>query len=313
MGILSSPNTTSITLIIIEVLHPLLNSLTYNSAATLRGVEIEPLVIPDARDRGLMYISLTSIFSNIWRWTMPFNLINSRDEEVLSVSNEGVKEKLLPGEVQNNLEKNNLPANVVKKSSDKSIKEILLEIMNLPIIVSIITLLLCLNENVKNLFVTPDGILRETITNVHVTISRGYPFCVIFMLGLNFANIVENNNENKINSVENNNLVNDKKEKIDYNKIIILTFLKLIVIPLIGAPIIFFFHNQNIIHDPVLVFILLFMLSSPIAINVLVICSLKKAWLQFTSILMVVNYCASIITITFSNALFLFILSHYYK
>ena len=164
IALLSSPNTTSITLIMIEVLHPILNTYKYDYSDSQTG--IMPANMPDARERGLMYISLTSIFSNLWRWSVTYNYIDP------PVPKSGVEERLIE-----------------KENNTKEWKELLKEVLNVPIVVSIVTLILCMSSTVKFVFTDPDSILKMSFLSANQTIAKGYTFAAIFVLGLNIANI----------------------------------------------------------------------------------------------------------------------------
>ncbi len=63
MGLMSAPDTTSYSIIIIEVLAPLLERLHYTP-----GNEAKL----NARSRGLMYIILNTVIQNFWRWSVSF-------------------------------------------------------------------------------------------------------------------------------------------------------------------------------------------------------------------------------------------------
>lgn len=306
MAVLSSPNTTSITLILIEVLNPILETLKYSPLQNSSENISNKISVPSAKERGLLYISLLSIFSNIWRWAVTYNLINKREidnlneneysqvqvnkSNILDVNQNDKQELLLP--------KTNLISDYdqpFKRSNDKSYREIFVEIINTPIIVSVLTLSLSFSSFFKNLFTNDSSIFKETLLNVHLTISKGYTFSVMFMLGLNIYNIFSQD-------------LSIQKEKINMKILIGLTFIKMILMPLIGSPIIFYYQSNGFIEDPVLVFLMLFTLASPIAINILVICNVKKAWVHYMSLLMSMVYCFCVVSITVSNTIFLYLL-----
>jgi predicted permease len=276
MAVLSSPNSTNIPFTMIEVLAPIFEKMDYG-ANGIYGMS-------DAKGRGLLYISLNSIFSNIWRWTVAYNLI------MTSETNSNLSTPFISKE---------------NKGKQKTIKDILIEILNIPVVVALISLLLCLNTDIKNLFIQPDSVIRDTFFTAHKAISKGYPFAVIFSLGLNIDNILSNNQ----NINEQTNTIQEQKDDIDYSKIITISLLKLVMIPIVGTPIILLYRRFEIIVDPVLLYITLLPLASPIAINLLIMCNLKQVWEKFVSLLMISTYSISTITLTLSNTLFLFMLS----
>lgn len=270
MAIFSSPHTTSIPLILIEVLYPILNQIPVRSSMGE--------LVPNAKERGMLYIALNSVFSNVWRWSVSYNLINPE-------------------------EKNNLTENLVIKENNniKTKKNILKEILNMPIIVSFLSILLCTNDNVKNAFIKQGSFMQEFFLAVNITIAKCFSFAVIFVLGLNFANL---------------DLFNKSKEDIKWReikafgigKIITITIAKIVIMPLLGVPLIYYFYKNEIIQDGVLAFLYMFMLAAPNAINMIIICSIKKTREELLAFIMVIEYVAAILTLTVANALFLYIL-----
>ncbi len=242
----------------------------------------------NGKERGMVYISLLSIFANIWRWTVAYNLIQPEDN--------------------------------IHNNHNKSLAQIISEIINTPIIVSLVTIIICYIPVIRRLILT--SFIDDTIVSIHSTISRSYTFLVIFMLGLNLANIdvksllrrggnVTNQNiESLIESSSLNNQINQTNQtnEISLKKISLIVFMKLIVNPLIGAPILYYAYTAGYIKDNIFVFQLLFTLASPTAINLLVICNLKSVKQEFMTVFMLVVYTSSIITITVNNSLSLYIL-----
>jgi predicted permease len=272
LAIMSSPNVTSVTMVILEVLSPILDKFKYDDDT--------PLGKKSAKERGLLYISLLSILANIWRWTFTFNFINNKNKT----------EILLDPSI-----------NVADK---RTIRKTIKEILNVPIITSILALVISLIEYVKDIFIDKDSFLKATFFDSHQVISKCYTFTVIFLLGLNISNILPFK-MNEPETIE----TNTEKKKISIWKIIFVSILKLVIVPLIGTPIIVYFLNIGFILDKVLVFLLFFTLAAPISINILVICNAKKAWVEYISLIMLANYVICIFSITISNAIFLNILS----
>ena len=85
--------------------------------------------------------------------------------------------------------------------------------------------------------------------------------------------------------------------------------MKLFISPLVGCPIIYYFRSINLLTDDILVFLYMFMLAAPNAINIIIVCSVKRSWLKNISLIVIVTYICSIVTLTFANTLFLYILS----
>jgi predicted permease len=300
MAVLSSNNSTSIALILIYVLEPNLYSMKFVSPSQ-SGVT-------KPTDRGRLYISLMSIVSNLWRWSVTYNLINENPQTDLT---------------QALIEKNNKFSEDIKglnkqKKQNKSYVELLKEMINIPISVAIITLIFSFNNFIKNIFTSPTSMIKLTLFDAHLTVSKCYSFCVLFMLGLNISNVIcgkeggkseASNNIHTLDQEKNLQPFQNAKSRINYYNIFLAAILKLVIIPLLGSPIIIYYWKNNYIFDPVLVYLLLFSLAAPTAINVMLICNMKKAWEDYVAIYMLVSYTICLVTITISNTVFIYILS----
>ena len=83
---------------------------------------------------------------------------------------------------------------------------------------------------------------------------------------------------------------------------------KLIIMPILTTPVIIYLF-RNIFHsDDVLTFNYLFLGAAPPAINIIVICAYKNAFVNEIASIMIVMYTAAIITLTVNVTLFLYIL-----
>ena len=94
------------------------------------------------------------------------------------------------------------------------------------------------------------------------------------------------------------------------NKTIIfwLSLVKLVIMPIFTTPIIIYIF-RNVFHsDDVLTFNYLFLGAAPPAINIIVICAYKNAFVNEISSIMIVMYAAAIITLTLNITGFLYIL-----
>ena len=123
------------------------------------------------------------------------------------------------------------------------------------------------------------------------------------MLSFSSLNLHENINRNDLSNIE------EKEELFSAWKIFILTFVKLLIVPLVGCPIIYYYRTAGILNDDVMIFLYMFMMAAPNAINIIVVCSVKRCWLKNISVIMVVSYVCSVVTLTFSITLFLYILT----
>ena len=175
------------------------------------------------------------------------------------------------------------------------------EMMNMPIIASIVSLSLCIHPGIQSYFSTPKSLLNETILSVNKLTSKGYGFLVMFLLGVNFSDLILPNTESARKT--------NKKVIFNKNELAIITFTKLIIMPIIASPFVIFLFIYGIINDDVMVFLFLFMAAAPNAINVIVLCSVKNAYVETVSIIMVVQYIASIFTLTFQISLIIWFLS----
>ena len=280
-ALFSTPHNTSIYVILIQVIGPFLDTI----------IPKNPNIVGDCVKRGLLYVIINSIVANIWKWSCCYYLIepDEEDEEVDS------KEYAL-------LNDNEAGQNIVEKKPKykaKTFKDILKSVINMPLIASLISLFITFIPSLQLLFITPKSILRETLMDVSKTVSKAYSFLVIFILGLSIADNVHLPSE-KVENVGKNFL----------NKTIIfwLSLVKLVIMPIFTTPIIIYIF-RNVFHsDDVLTFNYLFLGAAPPAINIIVICAYKNAFVNEISSIMIVMYAAAIITLTLNITGFLYIL-----
>ena len=280
-ALFSTPHNTSIYVILIQVIGPFLDTI----------IPKNPNIVGDCVKRGLLYVIINSIVANIWKWSCCYYLIepDEEDEEVDS------KEYAL-------LNDNEAGQNIVEKKPKykaKTFKDILKSVINMPLIASLVSLFITFIPSLQLLFITPKSILRETLMDVSKTVSKAYSFLVIFILGLSIADNVHLPSE-KVENVGKNFL----------NKTIIfwLSFVKLVIMPIFTTPIIIYIF-RNVFHsDDVLTFNYLFLGAAPPAINIIVICAYKNAFVNEISSIMIVMYAAAIITLTLNITGFLYIL-----
>ena len=280
-ALFSTPHNTSIYVILIQVIGPFLDTI----------IPKNPNIVGDCVKRGLLYVIINSIVANIWKWSCCYYLIepDEEDEEVDS------KEYAL-------LNDNEAGQNIVEKKPKykaKTFKDILKSVINMPLIASLVSLFITFIPSLQLLFITPKSILRETLMDVSKTVSKAYSFLVIFILGLSIADNVHLPSE-KVENVGKNFL----------NKTIIfwLSLVKLVIMPIFTTPIIIYIF-RNVFHsDDVLTFNYLFLGAAPPAINIIVICAYKNAFVNEISSIMIVMYAAAIITLTLNITGFLYIL-----
>ena len=278
----SSPHNTSIYVILIQVIGPFMDQI----------IPRPKNLVGDSEKRGLLYVVINSIASNIWKWSVCYMLIEPEDENEDEMDT--IDTPLLRGSENDNNQ-------LVEKKPKYQEKNIFKSIVNMPLITSMFTLLLTCYPALQRAFITPKSFLRETILKVNMTVSKAYSFIVIFMLGLSIAE-----NVNCFKTKE-----SDKKTKESFMTspmIFWLCLVKLVVMPLIFTPIILYVFRRILYADDVMTFNMLFLGAAPSAINIIVICTFKNAFVNEISSIMIAMYTTSIVTLTVSIAIFLYIL-----
>ena len=283
-AVFSTPHNTSIYVILIQVIGPFLDTIFPKN----------PNLVGDSEKRGLLFVVINSIVANIWKWSCCYALIEPDDEE------EDLEENINSPLLKDNDEK--IQNQIVEKKpkyKEKTFKDILKSVVNMPLIASIFSLCITFSPSLQKLFITPKAILRDTIIDVNMTVSKAYSFIVIFILGLSIA--------------DNVHLPGEEVKKIGKNFLNVsiifwLTLVKLVVMPILTTPVIIYLF-RNIFHsDDVLTFNYLFLGAAPPAINIIVICAYKNAFVNEISSIMIVMYTAAIITLTVNITVFLYIL-----
>ena len=283
-AVFSTPHNTSIYVILIQVIGPFLDTIFPKN----------PNMVGDSEKRGLLYVVINSIVANIWKWSCCYALIEPDDEE------DELENNYSPL-LKDNDEQNQQNQIVEKKPKyvEKTFKDKLKSVINMPLITSIFSLCITFCPSLQRLFITPKAILRDTIIDVNMTVSKAYSFIVIFILGLSIA--------------DNVHLPGEEVKKIGKNFLnasilFWLSLVKLVIMPILTTPVIIYLF-RNIFHaDDVLTFNYLFLGAAPPAINIIVICAYKNAFVNEISSIMIVMYTAAIITLTLNITGFLYIL-----
>ena len=283
-AVFSTPHNTSIYVILIQVIGPFLDTIFPKN----------PNLVGDSEKRGLLFVVINSIVANIWKWSCCYYLIEPDEEE------EDLEENLnSPLLKDNNEQVQNQIVEKKPKYKEKTFKDILKSVINMPLIASIFSLCLTFSPSLQRLFITPKAILRETIIDVNMTVSKAYSFIVIFILGLSIADNVHFPGE-EVKKIG--------KNFLNSSILFWLTLVKLVIMPILTTPVIIYLF-RNIFHsDDVLTFNYLFLGAAPPAINIIVICAYKNAFVNEISSLMIVMYTAAIITLTLNITGFLYIL-----
>ena len=283
-AVFSTPHNTSIYVILIQVIGPFLDTIFPRN----------PNMVGDSKKRGLLYVVINSIVANIWKWSCCYLLIKPEDEEDELESD--INSPLLK---DNDEERNIQIVEKKPKYKEKTLKDILKSVCNMPLIASLFSLCITFSPDLQRLFITPKAFLRKTIIDVNMTVAKAYSFLVIFILGLSIA--------------DNVHLPGEEVKKLGKNFlnssiIFWLSIVKLVIMPILTAPIIIFIF-RNLFHaDDVLTFNYLFLGAAPPAINIIVICAYKNAFVNEISSIMIVMYTAAIITLTLNITGYLYIL-----
>ena len=283
-AVFSTPHNTSIYVILIQVIGPFLDTIFPRN----------PNMVGDSKKRGLLYVVINSIVANIWKWSCCYLLIEPEDEEDELESD--INTPLLK---DNDEERNIQIVEKKPKYKEKTLKDILKSVCNMPLIASLFSLCITFSPDLQRLFITPKAFLRKTIIDVNMTVAKAYSFLVIFILGLSIA--------------DNVHLPGEEVKKLGKNFlnssiIFWLSIVKLVIMPILTAPIIIFIF-RNLFHaDDVLTFNYLFLGAAPPAINIIVICAYKNAFVNEISSIMIVMYTAAIITLTLNITGYLYIL-----
>ena len=167
-ALFSTPHNSSMYVILIQAIGPFLDTIFPKN----------PNMVGDSEIRGLLYVVINSIVANIWKWSCCYALIEPDNEE------DELENNYSPL-VKDNDEQNQKKKIVEKKPKyvEKTFKDKLKSVINMPLIISIFSLCIIFSPNLR-LFITPKAILGDTIIDVNMTVSKAYSFIVIFILGL---------------------------------------------------------------------------------------------------------------------------------
>ena len=264
----SSPHTTSLAVILLQLLGPYLDAIYVPKPGE-----------PNAVKRGFSYIVINTIFATMWRWSGAYYLLES---------DEGVSEKV---EVQIGLDEidekgkfkghdvDEVNTAVTHHEEEPFFKQLL----NAPLITCVVCILITLFPSVQDLFTKPGEILNATLVSVNMMVSRSYSFLAMIMVGCTPFTWPRFKSENE-----------DATPFLDY---VWISMMKLIAMPLIACPILYCIFKLWLQSDPVMLFIYMFMACAPVAINNIVICNYKNASIDACSSLLITMYALSVITV----------------
>ena len=287
-AIFSTPHTTSITVILIQILGPVLDTF----------IKRKSWLTGTATERAYLYIAMNSIYSNIWRWSGAYYLIENENKG--NDTTVVIDEALITKDLEDMNKKTIINDN--DTSSLCVFNKFIRSIINTPLITAVVTMCITLSPTVQSYFTTSHSILNETFVSVNIMVSKSYSFVCIFMLGLSVAEAMKwgcNNDES-----------NNNDECIFTGwELFWLAIMKLIVMPLLACPFIIYIFRTWLQSDDMLVFVYLFMVSAPSAINLVIICTYKQAYVKTISMFMIVVYGIAVITMTLQVTFFIYVLS----
>lgn len=279
-AVFSTPHTTSITIILIQIVGPVLDSLIKNkNNAQLPGTAVE---------RGYLYIVMNSIYSNIWRWSGAYCLIEPENGGEAVIIDEAL--------ISKDLEDMNKKPTV---DTSCTVKKFFQSTLNTPIITSVLSLCITLSPTVQSYFTAPNSLLNETLISVNIMVSKSYSFVCMFMLGLSCADVVGCGSSEES---------EDDKSMFTGWDLFWLAIMKLVVMPLMACPFIIYIFRNWLESDDMLVFIYLFMVAAPSAINLVVICTYKQTYIKSISMFMIVIYGVAVVTMTLQVTFFIYVL-----
>ena len=261
-SVFSSPNAISYPLILITTIGHVLDKI-------MPMPESLPII---AERRGYLYIIIGSIFSNIWRWSGGYYLIEPEPDP---------NAKYVP-------------------PPPMTICRFIKQVMNMPVIASLGSIILTCIPPVQNFLATPGTTVYNALIDANLKVGKAYSFLVMILLGLSLADSITFHPTEEV------------KKKIIFKgwDLLWICLSKLILMPIISAPFVIYVFKYLIHTDEVMLFLFLFMCAVPSGINMIVVCNLKSAYPESVSLLMVFMYGLSMITVTIGVTSLIFLLEY---
>ena len=252
-AIFSSPNAISYPLILITTIGTVLDKI----------VPLPQNLPINAESRGYLYIIIGSIFSNVWRWSGGYYLIQP-DSDLKN--------------------KNSL----LSEENQMTLKKFFKQIINMPIIACLTSLTITMIPPIQKFLATPGTFVYNALIEANVKVSKGYSFLVMLLLGLSLSDSITLHP------------TQEEQDKIIFKKFDLLwiSLSKLIIMPIISAPFVIYIFRNLLQTDEVMLFLFLFMCAVPSGINMIVVCNLKNAYPESVSLLMVFMYGFSMLSVT---------------
>ena len=285
-AIYSSPHTTSIPVILVTIIGPVLDKFIPM-----------PLNMPfNSERRAFLYIILNSIFSNIWKWSGCYYLIEPEEEiEDDNLYLEKKNDDLILSE-ESTIDKSHIKNK--KKEEEFTFSKFMSKVINMPIIICGVSLFITMIPPFQNFLIKPGGLMNSSLISVNNMIGKSYGCLVMMMLGISLSKCINFGEEPKT------------KSFFKTKDLIIMSLIKLIIIPLISFPFIIYIFKYILKADDVMLFLYLFMALAPSAINMIVICTVKGAYEDDIAMLMVIQYSFSIITLTLGTTAIIYIIGN---
>ena len=285
-AIYSSPHTTSIPVILVTIIGPVLDKFIPM-----------PINMPfNSERRAFLYIILNSIFSNIWKWSGCYYLIEPEEEiEDDNLYLEKKNDDLILSE-ESTIDKSHIKNK--KKEEEFTFSKFMSKVINMPIIICGVSLFITMIPPFQNFLIKPGGLMNSSLISVNNMIGRSYGCLVMMMLGISLSKCINFGEEAKT------------KSFFKTKDLIIMSLIKLIVIPIISFPFIIYIFKYFLKADDVMLFLFLFMALAPSAINMIVICTVKGAYEDDIAMLMVIQYSISIITLTLGTTAVIYIIGN---
>ncbi len=285
-AIYSSPHTTSIPVILVTIIGPVLDKFIPM-----------PINMPfNSERRAFLYIILNSIFSNIWKWSGCYYLIEPEEEiEDDNLYLEKKNDDLILSE-ESTIDKSHIKNK--KKEEEFTFSKFMSKVINMPIIICGVSLFITMIPPLQNFLIKPGGLMNSSLISVNNMIGRSYGCLVMMMLGISLSKCINFGEEAKT------------KSFFKTKDLIIMSLIKLIVIPIISFPFIIYIFKYFLKADDVMLFLFLFMALAPSAINMIVICTVKGAYEDDIAMLMVIQYAISIITLTLGTTIIIYIIGN---
>lgn len=255
-----------------------------------------------ATSRAQAYILFYTVFLNLLRWTIGFQLlkpstpptqtneVEMRHQEQASLVQNAENQESEENVMQEKKETSS--TSLFKRIKWKSLVSFLKGCINVPMIVALIAIFIGLIPPLKGLFFGPDAIFSNAFTSVLEDVAD----CTVPMTLLNLGA-----------KLAKGPILHSSPDSISKKTYVGIIVLKLIVVPLIASSIIYTLKVNNVVgmQDPMLLLVLMLEAASPPALNLSIMTSMLGSQEQDMANLLFFSYLAGIITVTGNTIFFL--------